>query len=305
MEWGKILTRLIVLFVIVNIALAIGNYNKTIKGYQLTEKRVDNIEKLLAEDHVEIKTDLIRNFFPVSPAMILPYDISPDERTRMVENILGSDNVQVTNETAKDTYGDKKRIYTKDGEKLVFDKNTIIYINENIIPKNTSILENKVKKMANTFFKKLDFGNNLTRPIIEYTQTEFGGKVTYYETHDGIPMFDSFVQVSVNEEGVFKAYVSKVMVSDKTTVKEAIYPIDKVLFGIKRELARAGYALEDTICINGITMGYKSASQDRIHILEEEVVPMYKIQIKNLETPVFVNAYTGIIEEDVLVGFYK
>ena len=45
--------------------------------------------------------------------------------------------------------------------------------------------------------------------------------------------------------------------------------------------------------ITDVTLGYKVIDERNILLLGAQLIPVYKIQIKGLNTPIYVNAYTN------------
>ena len=57
--------------------------------------------------------------------------------------------------------------------------------------------------------------------------------------------------------------------------------------------------------IDNIVLGYAISDSIEMHVLREEAVPMYKINIQGLDEPIFVNAYTNTVEELGTGSFFK
>lgn len=297
MRWGKALTTLIIIFMILNSALAIGNYAKNIQAYKLTNQRVKNITKILKDKEITIEADLPDTFLPQQAIWIVPVDITAEIRDRLVKDVLSGDTNQITltKEKSDRPYENPSRIYTKDKESLSFQDNNITYENKGALPKEKDAIERIPKDqalgLAKAFVQKINLADNFKDVKIDYTEESYGANVIYYELHKGKPIFDSYINIKISPRGVFKAYIHALNIDETKSSKKPIQPIDKVLFTLQDEIKD-----KIPLTISSIELGYAMESSRGMHILKEEAIPMYKILLDGLDDPVFVNAYTNTVE---------
>lgn len=298
MRWGKALTNLIIIFILLNIVLAFWNYDKSINTYRLTPQRMNNVTSLLEKEDITLKVPLPESFRPQSPIWIVPVEITSEKRDKLVKSILGAGDskVSITKEKSTRPYENPSRIYTKDTEILRFQNNN------NIIYENTAALVDKSEEakapkreqalsFAKEFAQKVELGDNFKEIEVRYVEAGTWGRVIYYETYKGSPIFNSYIHMKVSEKGVFKAYIHALDVEETKTSKKSIYPIDRVLIALQDILKERA-----PVTISSIELGYAMKNTQGIHILKEEAIPMYKMMLDGLDVPLFVNAYTNTLE---------
>lgn len=302
MKWDKALTYLIIMFLCVNIGLTMGNYNRSIKAYKLSDERIQNITSVLKDNDIIIKAKLPTNFRPISPLWVLPFEMTPDIRDALVKNLLGpqEDGIIITKETSHMPYEKSARIYTKGNKQLKFRTNYVHYQDTSIETKQEFLTESRAKDVAEDFMQDLNIPKSRKKIKMEYKSESYGASLTYYEVYDKLPMFGSYIHLKMTKDGVFEVSIHKNTVEEKAGNKRAIYPIDKVLFGLRDEIN-----IDGQVVIDSIVLGYAIPSEVEMHILREEAIPMYKINLQGLDEPIFVNAYTNTVEELPTGTFYK
>lgn len=308
MRWGKSLTQLIVIFIILNIFLGISNYNKNIKAYTLTQRRIENVKKLLSDKGITIETSFLKNFKPQRSIWLVPIEMTSQKRDKLVSNLLTQDSSQITITKGKseELYHTARRIYTKGDKRVVFQGNSVFYSN-NIVEnlgqqelKNLPLNLNREEalSLAKAFVKKIDLDNifedyQIKDYQVSYRVSSDGAEVTYYTVYENRPIFNSYLRMQINSEGVYEAYMQVLEVVEKEKAVEPIYPLDKVLLGIRDSVEQYGET-----SITEIQLGYAMQNKRGMHILKEEAVPVYKITLEGLEEEIFVNAYTNLIMQN-------
>lgn len=290
------------MFLCVNIGLGLGNYNRSVRAYTLSDERIGNITSVLKDNDIIIKTKLPTDFRPVESIWVLPLEITPSTRDAIVRNLLGSqeEGITITKEISNRVYEEATRVYTKGEKRLKFGNSHIFYEDTSARPSQSFLTEGKAKDIAEDFIKSVDISKSTKKIKIEYKSESYGASLTYYEVYDKLPIFGSYMHLKMTEDGVFEASIHGNTVEDKTGNKKAIYPIDKVLFGFRDEINING-----PIIIDSIMLGYAMPNKVERHILREEAVPMYKINLQGLDEPIFVNAYTNTVEDLPAGTFYK
>lgn len=299
MRWDKALNLLISIFLCVNIALAWINYEKLVKTYEVSDGRIKTIVSILDKENIKIEGKLPTVFSPKSSIWIEPIEITSSMRDSLVECVLGKerDLITITKDNQDVKYGRNALVYGKGEEELRFYKESIIYTNKSLAQQRGKLTEKEAFKYAKKFIERLNLEEYLKDAKIEAISESYGWDVTYYGVYKGLPVFDSFVKVKVSEAGVFEAEVKCIDITDKVGRLKPLYPIDDVLFGLQ-ELKLE----QDQIVVESVELGYRLDHTEGMHILAEEAVPMYKIQIRGLATPIFVNAYTNTYEEILFIS---
>ncbi|MGL4737402.1 MAG: hypothetical protein ACRCW2_08125 [Cellulosilyticaceae bacterium] len=302
MNWDKTVNILIALFVVVNSCLAGANYQKNVNNYRLSQRRVENVVKVFEEDQNLIACELPRNFRPMGTLWTEPVEIEGASRDALVDKVFGSqrDQVVITQIESPLPYGKMQRVYRTGDRSLTFGGNTIFYKDESIRLGTANISKSDGEKLARAFLRQIGLDKKYKNVKSEYRSESYGALITYYEVYEGIPLFDSFVVLQVTPYGVAGFYGQSVNVVKSSSEPRPLYPIDKVLYGLQDETF-----FEGPVTIENITLGYGMENSEGMHILKEEAIPMYKITCKGLDEPLFVNAYTNMIENRGVNYFYK
>lgn len=287
MKWDKSLKILLVIFGVMNIFLAYSNYKKYIQTYELSKERVEAITTLLQEEQIEVNGELPRSFLPIKNVWLEPFVLDATIRNALVRSLLGQiqEGITISRESNENPYEMNYLVYRKDKEKLYFKSNELVYNKEGLL--GGKMTQKEVIIHAEDFIRRLEMEKYFEKTKRIVTLESYGGRVTYYEVYNGLPLFDSFVELEITPEGVRCGRLRATQVVEKESRLSRIRPIDQVLFeGIDL------IGEQRPIVIDSIELGYRMKSHEGKHILEEEAVLVYKIKISSLSEPVFVNAYT-------------
>lgn len=301
MRWDKALNLLIAIFLCLNIVLAWINYEKLVVTYQVSEDRLDTITSILEKNNIKVDAKLPRIFSPKSSIWLEPVQITSAIRDGVVSNVFGEDRslITITKDAYDVKYGRNALVYSKQEEELKFSKERISYHHKGIENEGNALSEKEALKLARRFVENLEMENYFQDVKIESRSESYGWDITYYEVYKGLPVFDSYIKLRVSEGGVFDAEVRCLVITDKVGQLKPLYPIDEVLFGLQE------LNLDQTErIVESVELGYRLDNIEGMHILAEEAVPMYKIQMKGLTTPIFVNAYTNTYEEILFISQY-
>ncbi|WP_053983054.1 two-component system regulatory protein YycI [Niameybacter massiliensis] len=301
MRWDKALNLLIAIFLCLNIVLAWINYEKLVVTYQVSDDRLDTITSILKKNNIKVDAKLPRVFSPKSSIWLEPVQITSAIRDGVVSNVFGEDRslITITKDAYDVKYGRNALVYSKQEEELKFSKERISYHHKGIENEGNALSEKEALKLARRFVENLEMENYFQDVKIESRSESYGWDITYYEVYKGLPVFDSYIKLRVSEGGVFDAEVRCLVITDKVGQLKPLYPIDEVLFGLQE------LNLDQTErIVESVELGYRLDNIEGMHILAEEAVPMYKIQMKGLTTPIFVNAYTNTYEEILFISQY-
>jgi hypothetical protein len=278
-------------FLAINILLFAVNFIKSTTSYFLSSDRLEDIARILEDREITVDVDLPRVFTPkLQASMIIPENTS-ERREEVVRALLGSlDQAAISTQNNQSGLQEVSRTYTLNNISITFNRDDILYSNDNLAKDERPDHLRAAKDSCKKFIAAMGLSETLKNPYIKVIEDEEAMTLTYYTKFEGIPVFDSFIAFTVKDTGVAKAavHVAKVEPLKATSVKKNIYPIDMVLFGIEDY-----FESQQPIRITDIVLGYCSLDTDGMDILEEEIVPAYKITIDGLEEPLFVNAYTN------------
>lgn len=289
MKWEKALNVLIGIFLIVNVVLGAGNYMKHVKAYRVSEERMTTIKSILNDRGIVFECDLPESFKPVKTLWLEPLEIDSQTRDGLVKRLFGKNNERMTisKKSSDEPYEEMALVYSDQSEEIVFQGNTIIYRNHTLQKDNAKLKKEQALSMAKKFVNRLEIKENFKKIKIDYRSESYGGVVTYYEVCNKLPIFDSYIRMEVTPSGVVYAEVKGATIADKVGTTKPLDPIDKVLFDIDEQISQP-----TPLTIENVELGYSMKNNEGMHILDEEAVPVYKIDIKGLSEPIFVNAYT-------------
>jgi hypothetical protein len=252
---------------------------------------MNDILSILEGREIIVDHPLPRFFTPKKQGSIIIPEMTSESRSALVKELLGGgkEEVTISTETSSNNFKSPHRTYTKDNITITFAGDKSIYTDNNLAVGETVNL-GSAKRACAKFIKKAGLEATFRNPYIEDRSTKTTTVLVYYPRFEGVPVFDSYIQFYVAKNGIAQAimHVAKVEALKGANVKRVIYPIDIVLFGIEDYLE-----LEKPVHITDIVLGYRSLKMEGIDILEEEIIPVYKITIGGLNEPLFVNAYTN------------
>lgn len=292
MNGRKILNRLIILFVAINVILFVFLSIRRGIQYQLSKERVNNIITVLADKNITFKCELPRNFEPKASATLTYTGDRVSKRNDLVSTLFGSDPSKIIRSTGTREEDPTSKIYyfTKGKEQLTFEEQEIVYVNSkvDVLTQKPSLSE--AKRMAESFIKRLKLGQMYSSSYVEVREEEHCFHIIYFPVFNNIPIFDLPIEMKVYNEGIGSAVVYLGEVNQIEDSKGRITPIDLVLFGIEAYIPENNHMV-----IEDITLGYKKIQKKGSNLWGEQIIPVYKIVIESLENPIFVNAYTNEI----------
>lgn len=289
MNGKKILSELIKLFVIINIVLFVINYAFRGNQYVMSQERVKNITKLLGEKGIHIKTELMRGFAPKSSGNLTFIGSGIAVRDEIGKHFFKENwaNVKRSTTPSEKNIGGTINYYMLGDEVLSFDYNELSYSNKKVSLLGKKPTLEKAKGMCNKLIERIGDKWSKQEYFIFGESYENYWKITYYPLLEDLPVMDSYLEFYVNSEGVMKAQMYLADIQLESEIKKDIYAVDLVLFGIEDDILESGY-LE----IEKVTLCYKQEENEE-NVLGQKIIPAYKVEIKGLEEPLFVNAYTN------------
>lgn len=289
MKWNKALNALIVMFLILNSVLGIGNYAKNIKAYRVSDERIASIKSILNDRGILFECEFPRNYKPVETLWIEPLEFVGEVRDRLIDQMFGKARIGVTisKENSKESYEQQALVYKKGEESVKIKHDKVIYENKTIQKKGGQMDKEEALKLAKKFVQRFNIQGSFEKVKIDYRIESYGAVVTYYEVYNRLPIFDSYIRMEITPDGIAVAEMQGAKLVNKMGTIKPLNPVDKVLFDIEEQIDQ-----KPPLTIKDIQLGYSMKNKDGMHILEEEAIPRYKIIIKGLSEPVFVNAYT-------------
>lgn len=292
MNVNKILGRLILSFLLLNIVLLIINSMQNLNKYRLSNERIETIKGILSDNHIYIDSELPKVHTPKHKYFTEFKDYTLANKEEMVKCIFGNNmsDVKVSIPSAGNNFQNSERIYTRGNEKISFEGRKIIYENNSINKSQDVVSAEYVRGLCREFIKRIGKSKDYDNAYIEYHSADNEYKMIYYPTIKGLPVFTTYIQFEICAQGIRRVEMYFVDIDKKNnlSVNKEICPVDLVLFKIGDYIDS-----KKDIHITDVRLGYGSSSTSGNSFLGQEIIPVYKITIEGLDLPVFVNAYTN------------
>ena len=288
----KVLNRLILLFVVINIIVLMLNLVAASKRYIVSDERINNIITLLETKDVFVEGKMPINFRPRQSINIVYESSTVSMRDDIVRKVFGEDTLDIRRSTIKEGENNFGKTYKfeLDSEVLEFNKYNIRYTNSNTNLYYEGI--NEIKKYGNNLIKKMGIEHMYVNPYVEYQEYEDKKIMKYFSTVKDIPIDDVCMIMEVYKSGC-KIELPLARVEEVENSYQEIIPVDRVLFGIDEYINQMVGVFLREIYIREIRLIYRKQNVESDNIWGEKNIPVYKLEIQGLEKPIFVNAYTN------------
>lgn len=294
MDWTNAKNKLIILFLSINILLGWANYRKVTSAYVLKESQIEDITNVLRQNNIFIDAPMPKKYKPLPKITVFPFQIDSNIREDYVKKFLGTlDDVKVSIKASDGTDSNPQRIYSKDGEDVIFEGEKIYYHNKDILEKDGDLDKlsfDEAKKLANKCLIQL--GYSPKKMHIQLDSSSDNLRLNYFDKYKGIPVFDSYIGVTITSGGISEVEIHKVELGEVAGDRKEIYPIDQVFFYLIKLIST-----DEPVYIEDITIGYGLENPKGAHLIAEKALPFYQITLKGGET-YHINAYNSEIREE-------
>lgn len=321
MNWRKGKSRLIILFLGINILLGWANYKKVSGAYLLKDSQIYDIRQVMEKSNIFVDTEIPKAYRPLQKLTVFPYKIDSNAREILVKQLLQTlEGVKIS--VVPPTVPDEKpkRIYTKGEEVVIFEGEKIIYHHkgigqqdipedfpENLEPEESpetvtppglgvdkkdakkSLDVNTAKRTSEKWLKQMGYS-----PRDMHTQVvvqEQNVHIIYYDKYEGTPVFDSYVKMTITPLGMSDMEIHKVELGDMTGEKQKIYSADQVFFYLIPEIKTG-----EPVHIKDIMIGYALENPKGTHLMAEKAIPFYQVTLED-GTIHYIDAYNNEIVE--------
>lgn len=292
MNWSKLLTVMIMVFLVINILLFSYQRFYERNRYTLSKERESQLNSYVNSEGVVLYY-VIPSYYPKSS---LELNSPKMDKEAIAKRILGDVQESRLEDTslAERRFNENESLtfYAGDQEGVIFYKST----NSSYIPKDMTI--GSVDAIAMRFAKDL-FGSEVDM-VVTYRKandpgTEEGYLIELNEQFKDTIIFQTYVKLKITKEGIKEAIGIRYEPIDFVGVKKNIYPFDEVIYSLmyylKDDLAKIKVDPKKTI--KDIDIGYYLIDVDQRKIVYQ-VEPYYRIIFNDGET-YFINAYTNDI----------
>lgn len=295
MNWNRVVTVLILLFLMINILLYGNQLLQESKRHTLSDERVYQLKKLLDREGVGLyKT--IPKYYPKKQIELQAPVVDKDT---IVRNILGT---KILTQLEVISLGE--RIYNEN-ESVTFylgDQDGYIYYKStrsSYVP--TDMTVDSVEKIALKFAADL-FGEDVDMVITyrkDLVNSEGNGyNIELNERFKDETIFQSFIKLYITANGIDEALAVRYKPIDYIGNEKDIYPFDEVIYNLMYYLQDDLKAMdiEDNVLkktILFINIGYYLLDVDK-NKYSYQLDPYYRIIFEDGDT-YYINAYTNEI----------
>lgn len=288
MDWKKAKNYTIIFLLLLNAMLFVLNivkYNR----YGLSPNQEKAVVAVLEKNNITLEADIPTTFMPMAQLELKnsAYDSLELQRIFFGEN----KNIKRTEEFEKTIFSFQAENATEENEILTINSNNALYENNNAM-KEFKLDEKSALKLTEPYVKKI--GEAFT-PLTLFN----------------VSVYDDYICVEYDFE-----YLKKKLFNNRVTFK--IYPYGKLqcqfsylepiqMTGEKTDICSADEALFSFY--KGISGNYPEGEEKGIKIIKMDLgyysedylngdsqliaVPHYRIYIKDIDEPYFINAYNG------------
>lgn len=288
MNWAKVKSILIVIFLILNAILGYMNYQKNVKDYTLNNQQESKIKKILYNNKIMLYTLLPKKYPPMKKLALASIPFREDEEDNILKAFFkDKEGLSISIESIEQNK--VQTVYDRDGIKIGFSDGRITYKEDLIAKDKIIITKEEAKKVAENFLKKM--GYDLSMLKLDFVDEDNGQyKFLYYETYKGNYLYNSYIKIVIKPEGIESADIYRIKPVKFIELSRSIYAPDEMLFGFMNQI-KVKEKLDSILVIQKIDIGYLIESEE-MWINGGEAVPYYRITLADGRS-FFINAYTN------------
>lgn len=261
MNWGRIKTILIILFLFTDIFLAYSIFTAEKKETQISPEVIDSAIKILSEHNISVDKSIISAKIPSAP--ILQADNVISDYSEFARLLLG-----------ENVFSESDNEFHTKNAKLVFsgDSFKLEYLVPSKIPEITTL--NDAQKFAFSHLKGLGF--NLSDAKAVSSNFEDGiYRIKICDYSEGMPIYSSEANISLSKNGIISISGSWFNRKDNSGQNNNLKSITGTLVDFA-----ASYNGEVPAEIKSIELGY-SVFDDATYHKSASLIPVTKIQLND------------------------
>lgn len=295
MNWNRVLTVFIVIFIGINVVLYAyqGHYEK--ERYYLSQERMDQLTAFINQHEAKLYTFIPKHY----PKNALKIEAPKVNKEEIYGRVLGKQVIRRLNEEGEHITNEVASLDFYSGEKkgmIYYSGGKASYIPDNLTHEN-------VEKQVLQFAKDL-YGEDITMEITNWKEdTDVNGNQGYRvelneNYHENI-IFQNYIKCLVTQDGIIEALAIRYRPIEYIGQKRNIYPFDEVIYSLFYYLEdqRNGVtsATEEEWTIRDVDIGYYLIDADERNLVYQ-LDPYYRIIFGNGDV-YYINAFTN--------GIYK
>lgn len=293
MNWSKGKNKLIILFLSINILLGWANYRKDSSAYVLKETQLQDIAIVLEANNIFLDTPMPKRYKPLPKLTVFPFQIDSGVREEYVKRFFGTlEEVKVSIEVAQTPDGKSRRVYRQGDQVVIFEGEKILYRHEGkayALGLDTLPVD-QAETMAKEWLKKL--GYTPRKMHMQLVSDSDYLQLNYYDKYQGIPVFDSYIKITMTSSGVKEIEIHKVELGESAGGKKEIYSVDQVFLYLIKLISG-----DEPTYIEDIMIGYALENPKGTHLIAEKALPFYQIILEDGRI-YYINAYNSEIREE-------
>jgi len=302
MNWNKVLNVFIIIFLLINIALAYYQVEHRKAVYTLPHERGIQMQQVLNSKGIIIR-DYIPNFYPKKK---IELSMPQYDRKSMIENVIGKvydsridgDSLGeiVSNADNGLGYDESLTFYTGEQEGYVY------YHGEKSKYVPSDLTYNGVDEVAMKFAKDL-FGDDVDMVVTYRTEVKNENNVSEGYSiemnerfgREGDMIFQTFIKLYITIDGIKEALAIRYTPIDYTGPSQNIYPFDEAAYSFMYHIEDEVAKEEQGLSILHIDIGYYNIDID-VKKLSNVLEPHYRIITASGDV-YYINAYTNVVVE--------
>ena len=273
MNFGKVKTIFIVLFLIINILLLYYSFYLENDAVLVNDTQIQRVYKILEQNNITINKNLIKSSYSDMSFVELKNPVS--EKTDFAHRLTGS------SISSNNTYNGKNgKLSFYDGEFSFSPKDK----GDNI---NSALPSAAASAKVLSILKSYGFKTDYLKWAGTVEKNDYY-EVTFVHSYLNYEFFNSYLKVLVKEDGVYKVFGKYFEITGLSDTKNIKSPIEILINFVK-------YNKNNQNHINNLELGYYiNSAMEEYSVLT--MSPTYKISLKNGNT-LFFDALSGTFTE--------
>lgn len=280
MEWGRAKKFVIVLLVLLNVCLAVLNYQQERTG-AMTAAQERAIFEVLSHNGITMYTDLITETQPMSRLSVMVPSYTKEELEKTFFD--GEKTVVVPGKTSM--------VYRSDQIEMILEGPYGQLEFMDVEKEQGEITRGSAVQLAETYMNSIKeaFPDFVSADVLD---TEDGCCVEFYQKYDGHSVFSNWFKVYVCAQGIYRVEFSYCQIQGYQGDKKDIFYADEALLTFMRALLQEDAGTGE-VTVNRMELGYDLVEQtESVSGGTLNLVPCYRIDTMELDAPYIINAYT-------------
>ena len=277
MDWKLAKNYTIIFLIILNIILFIANLTNYGK-YRISKVQKNAVISYLSKNNISIYDDLATEYFPMQ--QLEAKKVSHDYFNLQDIFFQNTDNIKRTEEFNNTIFSNKTEVLTISSDYIFYEDNMTLenfnYSKENVL-KICADYSAKIKKYYGGFNLNIIYENK------GYFLAE------YISEYGGYNIFNNYILFKIYKDGTKGITFHYLQIEGFLGDKIDICSADEALYIFSKEIKKI---FTRDIAIKKMELGYFT-NETKENSSKYSLIPYYRIYIKGIDTPFYLNAYTN------------